>query len=119
MTGGQAWGVPVSPKEQVSAVVEASRSSQLAVLSVDTQPEAGLQESSVQTMPSTQVSGAPPAQTPKEQVSAVVQASRSSQLAVLSVNTQPRSGVQEWSGLVFRSRQVADDPTMMTPMERG
>src|SRR2546428_10823874 len=63
-----------TPPAQVSAVVQALPSVQGAVFDVFTQPVAGLQASSVQTLPSLQLSAAPPTQTPPAQVSAVVQA---------------------------------------------
>jgi hypothetical protein len=73
------------PPEQVSFVVHALPSSQDAVLSVCTQPVAGSQVSSVQTLPSSQFGAAPPTQLPPAHVSLVVQAFPSSQDAVLSV----------------------------------
>jgi hypothetical protein len=48
------------PPEQASPVVHASPSLQLAVLLVWTQPLAPLHESSVQPLPSSQLSEAPP-----------------------------------------------------------
>jgi hypothetical protein len=47
------------------------------------QPEAGLQESSVQMLASLQTTGVPPVQDPPEQMSPVVQALPSSQEDVL------------------------------------
>ena len=68
----------------VSLVVQESPSSQLAVLAVKTQPLAGLQLSSVQGLLSSQTGAEPPTQALAAQVSLVVQASPSSQLAVLA-----------------------------------
>src|SRR5207244_5666767 len=59
------------PPAQVSAVVQAFPSSQGAVFGVFTQPPAGLQESSVQRFPSSQLGGGPATHRPPEQVSAV------------------------------------------------
>ena len=57
-------GAPHRPPEHVSPVVQASPSSQGAVLSALTHPVAESHESSVQTLPSSQSSAAPAAQTP-------------------------------------------------------
>jgi len=67
------------PAAQVSAVVQGLASSQARVLGTLKQPVAGLQESSVQRFPSLQSCGRPPTQTPALHISAVVQASPSSQ----------------------------------------
>jgi len=76
--------VPVQlPLEQTSLVVQALPSSQLAEFGVYAQPEAGLQESSVQPFESSHVTELPLAQEPPEQASPVVQAFPSSQAAVL------------------------------------
>src|SRR5205807_8342832 len=73
---GRGGGGPPTqaPRAQVSAVVQALPSVQGAVFGVFTQPVAGLQVSSVQTLPSLQLRAGPPTQTPPAQVSAVVQA---------------------------------------------
>jgi hypothetical protein len=85
-TGG---GPPTQfPSEQVSFVVQALPSSQAAVLFMCMQPDAGLQESSVQTLPSLQLGGGPPTQVPPEQTSPVVQALPSLHVKVLLANTQ-------------------------------
>jgi hypothetical protein len=85
-TGG---GPPTqTPPEQVSLVVQALPSLQAATLFTFTQPVAGLQESSVQTLVSTQLGGGPPMQAPPEQISLVVHAFPSLHVAVLLVNTQ-------------------------------
>jgi hypothetical protein len=62
------------PPEQLSPVVQAFPSSHGLLLFECTQPLAGLHESSVQTLPSSQLGGAPPTHAPLEQVSFVVQA---------------------------------------------
>jgi len=77
-----------APLEQVSLVVQASPSLQAATLFTFTQPLAGSQESSVQTLPSLQSGAAPPTQVPPAQASLVVQASPSSHGPILFVNTQ-------------------------------
>jgi hypothetical protein len=71
------------PPAQVSLVVHAFPSSQGAVLSVWTQPVAGLHESSVQALPSLQLGPGPPTQVPPAHVSPVVQALPSSHDTVL------------------------------------
>jgi hypothetical protein len=87
-------GVPgaQAPDWQVSPVVQASPSSQLAVLFVKTQPVAGLHESSVQTLLSLQTM-AVPLHEPPPHVSPLVQASPSSHETVLFVKTQPVAGL--------------------------
>jgi hypothetical protein len=74
-----------APAAQTSLEVQASPSSQGAMLLENTQPLPELQESSVQTLLSSHVSGDPAVQTPAAQTSLVVQASPSSQAAVLLV----------------------------------
>jgi hypothetical protein len=69
--------------------------------------------SSVQTLPSLQTGGGPPLQTPPPQVSPVVQASPSSQAAVLFEFWQPRTGSQESSVQGFASSQFnGEAPTV-------
>jgi hypothetical protein len=62
------------PPAQVSFVVQALPSLHGLLLLTCTQPDDGLHESSVQTFPSLQSSGAPPTHEPLEHVSPVVQA---------------------------------------------
>ena len=93
----------------MSAVVQASPSSQDAVLFAFTQPLAGLQESSVHTLPSSQLGADPPTQEPAAQVSVVVQASPSSQGEVLFAFTQPLAGLQESSVHTLPSSQLGAD----------
>jgi hypothetical protein len=76
------------PPEQVSFVVQALPSLQALALLTCTQPVAGLQESSVQPLPSSQLGGAPGTQAPPEQTSPTVQALPSLQAAELLVKTQ-------------------------------
>jgi glyoxylate utilization-related uncharacterized protein len=71
------------PLEHVSTVVQAFPSLQATVLFVCTQPVAGLQESSVQGLLSSQPSAGPPTQDPPEHVSTVVHAFPSLHAAVL------------------------------------
>jgi hypothetical protein len=104
-----------APAAQESAVVHASPSSQEAVLFVLTAPVAGSQLSSVQMLPSSALSGAPPTQTPPPQVSAVVQASPSSQAAVLFVFTTPVAGSQLSSVQTFPSSAFSAAPPTQTP----
>jgi hypothetical protein len=76
------------PPEHVSAVVQAFPSSQALVLFTFLQPIAGLQESSVQPLLSSQSGGGPPTHTPPEQTSPVVHAFPSLQRLMLLANTQ-------------------------------
>src|SRR5439155_1308198 len=73
------------PPAHVSVVVQALPSVQDAVFAVFTQPNAGLQASSVQTLASLQLRPGPPTQTPPAQVSAVVQALPSLHVAMVGV----------------------------------
>src|SRR5438034_449230 len=82
------------PWLQVSLVVQALPSVQGAVLFVCTQPVDGLQVSSVQTLPSSQLGGAPPTQWPPLQTSLVVQVLASLQGRVLCACTKPVVGLQ-------------------------
>src|SRR5437867_1879335 len=86
-----------APPLQVSFVVQALPSLHGAVLFVWTQPVAGVQESSVQGLPSLQFGGGPPAHAPPLQVSFVVQALPSLHGAVLFVWTQPAAGLHDSS----------------------
>src|SRR5437870_4086921 len=94
------------PPEQVSPVVHASKSSHEAVFGVCTQPVAGSHESSVQTLPSSQLGGALPTHLPPPQMSTVVQASPSSHGAVFGVCTQPVAGLHESSVQTLPSVQL-------------
>src|SRR5438445_3150813 len=114
--GGDGWPTHV-PFEQMSAVVQKSPSSHGAVLGVRTHPVAGLQESSVQTFPSSQFRGGPPTHRPPAQVSAVVQVFPSSQGAVFGVFTQPLAGLQESSVHAFPSSQLRAAPTQHPPAQ--
>ena len=82
------------PLLQVSPEVQAFASLHVAALFVCVHPVAGLQASSVHTLPSLQLGAAPPTQTLPLQASAVVHAFPSSQSAVLSVCVQPLAGLQ-------------------------
>jgi hypothetical protein len=73
------------PPAQMSPVVQALPSSQAAVLAAWTQPLAGLQESSVQAFPSSQLVAEPLTHAPFTHVSPVVHAFPSSHAAVLLV----------------------------------
>src|SRR5207237_2877912 len=80
------FGVPAhTPAAQVSPEVQGLRSSHGRVLGVFTQPVAGSHVSVVHTLPSVQMGGGPPTQTPPAQVSAVVQALPSLQGSVFGV----------------------------------
>src|SRR5439155_1449397 len=83
-----------TPPLHASFVVHALPSSQGAVLFVWTQPVAGLQLSSVQALPSSQLGARPPTHTPPPHASLMVQAFPSSHGAVLFVWTHPVVGLQ-------------------------
>jgi hypothetical protein len=106
------------PPEQVSPVVHALPSLQLAVLLVWTQPLAPLHESSVQPLPSSQFGGGPPWHVPPEQVSPVVHALPSLQLAVLGMCTQPLAGLHESSVQPLPSSQFGAGPPWHVPPEQ-
>ena len=78
----------------MSFVVQALLSLHGLLLLVWTQPELGLQLSSVQGLPSLQLGGGPPTQAPPLQVSSVVQALPSLHVLLLLVWTQPELGLQ-------------------------
>jgi hypothetical protein len=107
-----------APPEQVSPVVQALPSLQLAVLLVWVQPVAGLQASLVQGFESSQFGAAPPTQAPPEQVSPVVQALPSLQLAVLLVWVQPVAGLQASLVQGFESSQLGAAPPTQAPPEQ-
>ena len=69
---------PQRPSLQVVSTVQGSLSSQLAVLKEGVQPEPSTQTSSVQSLPSSQTTGAP-SQRPRLQTSPLVQPAPSSQ----------------------------------------
>jgi len=106
------------PAKHVSAVVHRLPSLHGAVLLVCTQPVAGLQLSSVQTLASLQFGGGPPTQAPFEQVSWVVQALLSSHGAVLLACTQPVAGVQLSSVQTLASSQFGGGPPTQAPFEQ-
>src|SRR5712692_9715361 len=103
------------PRAQVSLVVQAFPSLHGAVLLVCAHPVAGLHESSVQTLPSSQLGAGPPMQVPPLQVSLVVQALPSLQGLVLLVCTQPVTGLQLSSVQTLLSLQLAAGPPTQVP----
>ena len=119
LPSSQSGGGPPTqaPPEHVSAVVQASPSSHGAVLFWDKHPMSGRHESSVQTLPSSQSSGGPPAQAPSEQASPVVQTFPSSHGAVLFVWTQPVAGAHESSVQRLPSSQSGGAPPTQVPPE--
>jgi len=106
------------PPEQVSPVVQALPSSQWALLFVWTQPHSGIQESSVQTLPSLQLRGLPATHVPPEQTSLTVQALPSLQGAVLLVKTHPVAGAQVSSVHGLLSLHTSAAPPTQTPAEQ-
>ena len=91
------------PPEQTSGPLQTVSSSHAFELFAYTQPVAGLQESSVQSLPSSQLLEAPPAHAPLLQASGPVQALPSSHGAVLLVYTHPTPAVQLSSVHALRS----------------
>jgi hypothetical protein len=115
----QTLGDPVhAPPLHASLTVQNRPSSHDAVLFAWTQPTAGLQESSVQMLPSLQLGPGPPTHGPPAQVSPVVQALPSLHEAVLFVWTQPAPGLHESSVQTLPSSQlVAEPPTHAPPAQ--
>jgi len=109
------------PPEQASPVVQAFPSSQLAVLlTVSHSPVDGLQESSVQPLPSLQTVGVPATQLPPEQASPTVHAFPSLQVAVLSTCSHtPVDGLQESSVHGLSSLQLVAVPPTHAPPEHA
>ena len=110
-----------TPFTQASPEVQALLSLNVFVLSlVNTHPEAGLQESSVQTLLSLQTVGAPGVATPPMQTSPDVQALLSLKVLVLSlVNTHPEAGLQESSVQTLLSLQTIAAPGVATPFTQA
>ena len=99
-----------TPAVHVSPVVQAFPSLQGAELFACTQPEAGLQLSSVHGLPSLQFAGAPAWQIPPVHASPVVQAFPSLQGAELFACTQPVEGLQLSSVQGLPASQVSGAP---------
>jgi hypothetical protein len=106
-----------APPEQVSFVVQALPSLQAAELFKLTQPVVGVQESSVQTLLSSQFGGAPPTQAPRLQTSFVVQKLPSLHIAVLFSCIQPVAGMHESLVQTFPSSQLGGVPPTHNPPE--
>ena len=105
------------PREHLSVVVQALLSLHGATLFEWTQPLAGLQLSSVHTLPSLQLGAGPPTHFPAEHLSAVVQALPSSHAFVLFVNTHPVAVLQLSFVHGLPSLQVgAGPPTQLPPL---
>ena len=120
LPSSQFGGTPPTqaPAEQVSAVVQASPSSQAVALLAFTQPVRASQLSSVQPLPSSQLGGCMPRQAPRKQKSWVVQALPSSQAAVLFTLSQPTAALQLSS--VHRSpssQSVGASETQVAPTQ--
>ena len=110
------------PPEHTSAPLHILASSQEFVLSLtNTQPEAGLHESSVHGLLSLQVSGVPAWQFPSaRQTSAPLQASPSAhELVTSGVNAHPVDALQESSVHGLLSLQVSGVPATHAPAARG
>src|SRR5439155_24612025 len=111
-SGGPPWHAPFA---HVSRVVHAFPSSHAAVLVVMTpSPVAGSQESSVQTLPSSQCRDWP-MHVPAPQASPVVEALPSSHGAVFGVWTQPLPESQESSVQGLPSSQSSERPPTHAP----
>jgi hypothetical protein len=119
LPSSQFGGTPPTqaPPAHVSPVVQALPSSHGAVLFTCVQPVAGLHESSVQTLPSSQFGAAPPTHVPPEHVSLVVQPLPSVHGAVLFTCAQPVAGLHESSVQTFPSSQFGGVPPTQFPPE--
>lgn len=106
------------PPEHTSPLVQASPSSQAAVLFGYSQPEAGLQELSVQALPSSQATDVPPVQEPPLQTSPLVHASPSSQESVFGLDIQPTIGLQISVVHTLPSSQLMLVPVHVAPPEQ-
>src|SRR5215470_2252140 len=104
---------PQMPPEHVSPSVHGLLSSHSAVLFACTQPLAGSHESSVHGLLSTQFGADPPLHLPPPHVSFNVQASPSSQGAVLSVKMQPFAESQVSVVQTLPSLQTTVVPTQL------
>src|SRR5438128_865496 len=115
--GGTVAGAPPVqvPPLQVSLVVQALPSLQGAVLLTWTQPVEGLQVSSVQTLPSSQVGAGPPTQRPPLQASLVVHVLPSLQGAVLVAGTQPVAVLEAPPVLIAPASPVGGAPPVQRP----
>lgn len=98
------------PPEHESLVVQALPSLQLPDVGANTQPDAGLQESAVQTLLSLHTSVPAPTHTPLEQKSPVVQALPSLQLPEVGVLVQPVAALQESTVQTLPSLQLGAGP---------
>ncbi len=85
---------PHAPPEHLSGLVQALPSLQPSALLGNTHPDAGLQVSSVQMLPSVQVSSAPGTHTVLAQVSPMVHTLPSLQPTVLAGKEQPVAAMQ-------------------------
>jgi hypothetical protein len=110
-TPAPAWHVP---PPQVSPDVQAFPSSQAIVLFVKTHPVAGLHESVVQALPSSQAIAVPP-HAPPPQTSPDVHAFPSSQAIVLFVKTHPVAGLHASSVHTLPSSQTTGVPGWQAP----
>ena len=99
----------------MSLVVHALLSLQGLALFVCTQPLAGLHESLVQTLLSSQLTAVPPLHTPAVHASFVVHALPSSQLPLTGEKTQPLAGLQLSLVQTLLSSQASAAPPVQTP----
>jgi len=103
------------PAWHLSPVVHALPSSHATALLVWTQPVGGVQESSVQPLPSLQLGAGPPTHVPATHLSAVVHAFPSLHGEVLLVWPQPVAGLQESLVQGLPSLQLVVGPSPHTP----
>ncbi len=104
-----------APPAQMSPLVQALPSLQVAVLLLWAQPSLASHESLVQGLLSSQLGAAPPLHTPLAQVSPVVQALPSSHAAVVLLNTQPVVLSQVSAVHKLLSLQASALPGLHTP----
>jgi uncharacterized protein YfdQ (DUF2303 family) len=119
----QTTGAPgvAIPFKQASPDVQALLSlNTFELLLVNTQPDVGLQESSVQTLLSLQITGEPEVPTPFTQASPDVQALLSLYtFELLLVKTQPDVGLHESSVQTLLSSQTTAAPGVETPFTQA
>jgi hypothetical protein len=117
LPSSQLGGVPPLqvPPPHVSFVVQAFPSLHGLLLFVCTQPEAGLHESFVHPLPSSQLGGTPPLHVPPPHVSLVVQAFPSLHGLLLFVCTQPDAGLHESFVHPLPSSQFGASPPWQLP----
>lgn len=110
------WPGMQLPFKQTSGVVQGLPSLQVLVLLAWVHPVAGLQPSSVQTLPSLQFGAGPPTHEPPEHASPVVHAFPSEHGLLLSAWVHPEAGLQPSSVQMFASSQLSEARPTQVPL---